>query len=327
MNNIPRILVGSYVVVFFAISAPVLGEGAEGEANAVETVDATAEDEAVPPVAAEEIAEETVVTEPVTAEATEEVAAVGEERVAAEPEPTPTTEDAVQEPAPITDVKADLPAGDEPAEVIPDGGNKVAEEEAPEPAPAAQSEPVVAEVEPPIMAEKKPAEEPLSRVASKEKVAAKGTSKNAGSIASMTKKDAPFPSGDEKDQSDLMGAPAVVAFMQKKEMQLVEARVEIARLKDIIKKIAEVNRRERAAMHYNLGCAYKAAGDSRKAEAELLKAAELDPHDAVTHYNLGILYDDDLKDKKKAKEHYEKYLLLAPNSKDAPSVLEWMKSL
>jgi len=103
--------------------------------------------------------------------------------------------------------------------------------------------------------------------------------------------------------------------------------MEIIRLKDVIKKIAEANRHEQAVMHYNMGCVYKGAKDPTKAEIELLKALELEPRDAATHYNLGILYDDDLGDKAKAREHYKQYLDLAPDSTDAPAVRKWLKSL
>ena len=52
-----------------------------------------------------------------------------------------------------------------------------------------------------------------------------------------------------------------------------------------------------------------------------------DPTDLSVHYNLGILYDDDLDDKQKARAHYEKFLELGANERDAAKVREWLLSL
>jgi len=203
-------------------------------------------------------------------------------------------------------------------------------------APAADVSPVPAAEEAPVAdASPAPAEEAAPAAAPEPAAVVEPPAAVARPVAEPASHAAPQPVVAEEvpsalssaDRADLAGTPAVVTLLQKKEQELVVAKKEIARLKDVIKRIADANVREQAAMHYNLGCAYKAAGDPRKAETELLQAAKLNPLDAATQYNLGVLYDDDLKDRKKAKAHYQKYLLLDPNSQDRATVLEWLKSL
>ncbi len=120
---------------------------------------------------------------------------------------------------------------------------------------------------------------------------------------------------------------SLVDALTLKEKQLGEAQKEIRRLKDLVKRILEANRRERVVMHYNMGCVYRYGKEFKRAEEEFLKALEIDASDAGVHYNLAILYDDDLKDKKKARQHYERFLELAPEDKDAAKVREWLSSI
>lgn len=120
---------------------------------------------------------------------------------------------------------------------------------------------------------------------------------------------------------------ALIEALEAREQELEEAQAEIAKLKDVIRRIWEANRREQRNMHYNMGCVFKACKYFDKAEEAFLKALELDEDDPYIHYNLAILYDDDLKDSKKARWHYEKFLELAPDDKDAAKVYEWLSSL
>ena len=121
--------------------------------------------------------------------------------------------------------------------------------------------------------------------------------------------------------------PFLVEALQRKAGELEAARKEIERLKELIARIGDANRRERLAMHYNMGCAYRAAGFADSAEKEFLKALELDPDDAGVHYNLGVLYEEDLKDKAAARRYYERFLELAPNDGDAGKVQTWLMML
>ena len=108
---------------------------------------------------------------------------------------------------------------------------------------------------------------------------------------------------------------------------LEKAEKEIERLRDLIKRIWQANRREKLNMHYNMAAAYRAGGMLEKAESHYMKALAIDPEDPGVHYNLAILYDDELKNKRKAREHYEKFLELAPDDKDAAKVVEWMATM
>jgi tetratricopeptide (TPR) repeat protein len=115
--------------------------------------------------------------------------------------------------------------------------------------------------------------------------------------------------------------------LQQKDAELAAAKAETARLQGIVRKVLEANRREKKDMHYNTGCVFRAGKMFEKAEGEFLKALEIDPEDAAIHYNLGILYEEDLKNTKKARTHYERFLKLAPDDPDAPKVQEWVTSL
>ena len=112
--------------------------------------------------------------------------------------------------------------------------------------------------------------------------------------------------------------------LQKKQLELVRAKEEIERLKGLVTKMLEASRSERQKLCYNLGCVYRAAKEYKKAEVEYIKALDLNPNDPAVHFNLAVLYDDDLKDAKKARKHYEKFLELAPDDKDAQLVREWL---
>lgn len=113
----------------------------------------------------------------------------------------------------------------------------------------------------------------------------------------------------------------------RREQELVLANQEIERLKDIVRRIQEASRREIIIFHYNKAAVYRASLMYKKAEEEYLAALTMDSNDAAVHYNLAILYDDNFKDKKKARIHYERFLELAPDDADAPKVREWLASI
>jgi len=102
---------------------------------------------------------------------------------------------------------------------------------------------------------------------------------------------------------------------------------EIARLRQALVAAQHANARERFALAYNLGNIYKAARQYDRAEAQFVKALEMNADDPALHYNLGILYDDNLGNARKARQHYERFLQLAPNDPDAPNVVKWLKEL
>jgi tetratricopeptide (TPR) repeat protein len=86
-------------------------------------------------------------------------------------------------------------------------------------------------------------------------------------------------------------------------------------------------RRQKVTLAYNIGCVYKASKQYSKAEHEFMKALALAPQDAAIHFNLGVLYDDNMRQPDKARQQYQKFLELAPQDDDAPRVIEWLKGL
>jgi tetratricopeptide (TPR) repeat protein len=119
----------------------------------------------------------------------------------------------------------------------------------------------------------------------------------------------------------------LVAALQSKEEELLLAKQEIAKLKKVITTLKSQNTKDLVTIYYNKACIYRAARQYRLAEANFLQALKINPDEPAVHYNLGILYDDDLKDHKQARLHYKRFLELAPNDKDAPRVSEWLMSL
>ena len=77
-------------------------------------------------------------------------------------------------------------------------------------------------------------------------------------------------------------------------------------------------------MHFNLAVAYDKTKMYKAEEREYLECLRLDPRDANVHYNLGILYDDKLKNDARAIKHYQKYLQLRPMGEDSEQVKEWI---
>lgn len=120
---------------------------------------------------------------------------------------------------------------------------------------------------------------------------------------------------------------ALAAELRAKNQELVRAHAEIERLQRALVDQAAVHEQDMQRSYYNMGCVYKAARQYDRAEAEFLKVLAINPNDAAVHYNLAILYDDDLHQVAKAREHYQRFLDLAPDDKDAPMVLEWLSSL
>jgi len=69
---------------------------------------------------------------------------------------------------------------------------------------------------------------------------------------------------------------------------------------------------------------YARDGKFAEAENEYLQALRIDPTDADVHYNLGILYDDEMKQPEKAMVHYRRYLQLNPHGPDADQIRNWL---
>lgn len=68
-------------------------------------------------------------------------------------------------------------------------------------------------------------------------------------------------------------------------------------------------------------------GKAGEAEKLYLEALRRDASNPRVHYNLGVLYDDYLKESRKALRYYRKYLELSPAAPDAAAVRAWIYDL
>lgn len=92
-------------------------------------------------------------------------------------------------------------------------------------------------------------------------------------------------------------------------------------------RVSQKMMRENADMHYNLGTIFLHNKQYRQAIDEYENVLELRPADPETHYNLGVLYDDYIKDRQKALYHYQKYLAINPKAPDAKKVESYILTL
>lgn len=120
---------------------------------------------------------------------------------------------------------------------------------------------------------------------------------------------------------------ALKAELLRREHRIVKAE----RMADVLQEAREelrvANDVRLRDMHFNMASVYAKEGRSRDAEREYLSALRIDPADADTHYNLGILYDDDLDDEARAAMHYRRYLRLRPHGEDVDQVKSWLLEL
>ncbi|MFU8780573.1 MAG: tetratricopeptide repeat protein [Kiritimatiellia bacterium] len=115
--------------------------------------------------------------------------------------------------------------------------------------------------------------------------------------------------------------------LEKREHRLARAERVAEVLERTRTEVEETQRRQRLNMHYNMASVYARDGRFAEAEQEYLQALRLDPTDADIHYNLGILYDDELGQRDKAILHYRRYLQLNPHGVDADRVRSWLMRL
>lgn len=145
----------------------------------------------------------------------------------------------------------------------------------------------------------------------------------------------------QEENKELRKRIEYVQKLEKKQEELLKEnaeyreRVEVlkAKFKDAAPGLAKASRisqkmmRENADMHYNLGTVFLQNKKHKEAIKEYERVLELRPNDPETHYNLGILYDDYLKDREKALYHYQKYLSVNPKAPDAKKVESYILSL
>ncbi len=82
-----------------------------------------------------------------------------------------------------------------------------------------------------------------------------------------------------------------------------------------------------AKLYLRVGVLEARQGNFKEAEAAFKYAVRLEPTLAAAHYNLGVLYDDHLKNPSLAIQEYEQYLLLSPRARDAKTVQGWVQIL
>ena len=107
--------------------------------------------------------------------------------------------------------------------------------------------------------------------------------------------------------------------------------VQQERMRDLLEEaqeeIAVVKEKQKRDMHYNMAVVYTKEAKFKEAEQEYLHALRIDPTDPEAHYNLAILYDDELGDEQRAASHYRRYLKLKPHSPDVNRVKEWLMAI
>jgi len=185
----------------------------------------------------------------------------------------------------------------------------------------------------PVKKVAKPAVRPAPEVAAPEAVAPSVAETEASEMPAIGKpdKNAELAANEQLLLQALQLKEQALADEQKKNEELKKElqalSVEIEQLRAEAKTNQAVSNSEKATLSYNLGCIYKAAREYVKSEEAFLRALDFEPNDAQTHYNLAILYQDDLKNPAKAKPHYERFLELAPDDIDADRVREWLSGL
>jgi tetratricopeptide (TPR) repeat protein len=117
---------------------------------------------------------------------------------------------------------------------------------------------------------------------------------------------------------------ALKAELEKREERLKKAERVAALLAKARTEVQFVGTTRQRDVHYNMGVVFANRGQFKEAEREYLRALRLDPADADTHYNLAVLYDQNLKKYRKAASHYRRYLRLRPDAEDANEVRIWM---
>lgn len=143
----------------------------------------------------------------------------------------------------------------------------------------------------------------------------------------IAKLESDAPRGAAPGSEDGRDVEALRARLREQEHRLMKAERMAAMLQTAQSEVREASDREKRDMHYNMAAVYGKEGRFRDAEREYLHALRVDPTDAFCHYNLGILYDDELNNPRRAAMHYRRYLKLRPHAPDVDMVKEWLMRL
>ncbi|MBI5149350.1 MAG: hypothetical protein HZA28_01070 [Candidatus Omnitrophica bacterium] len=100
------------------------------------------------------------------------------------------------------------------------------------------------------------------------------------------------------------------------------------KIREMPGKFVEVSRqnqvllKQTAEMHYNLGVFYTKHKEYDRALSEFVKGVEINPNDAYAHFNIGYIYAEYRVNRKKAMEHFRRFLSLA---KGGDPDVDWAK--
>jgi tetratricopeptide (TPR) repeat protein len=126
----------------------------------------------------------------------------------------------------------------------------------------------------------------------------------------------PLTQGAQDLQTPLKGSPKTEskAVVQKKESKGVYLKGIEARIK-------------KADLYYDKAIEFLKNKQYQEAGETLEEAVKLNPKDKDGYYNLGVLNEMYLNDKKKALLYYQKYIHLAPDSENAKEVKTWVEEI
>lgn len=82
-----------------------------------------------------------------------------------------------------------------------------------------------------------------------------------------------------------------------------------------------------ANIYWNLGVVYLKKQDYDFAMAIFEKVASLNNHDKDAYYNLAVIHENILNNKKKALEYYNKYAMCAAAGEERTTVLGWIEDI
>ncbi len=80
-------------------------------------------------------------------------------------------------------------------------------------------------------------------------------------------------------------------------------------------------------VYNNLGEALRRLGRVQDSRQAFRMALSYNPDYAPAHFNLGVLYEEDMKEPERAIYHYRQYLALRPDAEDAEKVRAWIAEL
>lgn len=132
---------------------------------------------------------------------------------------------------------------------------------------------------------------------------------------------------DEELEERKQAVAGLIAELKERDRRLEKAERTARVMEKAREKVQEMGESELRDMHYNMASVYAREGRYAAAEDAYLKALRIDPSDADVHYNLGILYDDHLDNKRRAMIHYRRYLQLNPGGTDVDKVRQWLMAI